>query len=155
MNKITSFTIDHNILEPGLYISKIDKDITTYDLRFKKPNTIFLDIDGIHTIEHLFATYVRNSIYKDSIIYVGPMGCRTGFYFIVRNNLIDDNNVIELLRNTFLFISNYEGEIPGNKKEECGNYLEHDLVKAKSYSLEYYNILKNIGLNDLKYKNKE
>lgn len=151
MEKIKSFTINHDTLEKGLYISRIDNDIITYDMRFVKPNTPpFLDNDGLHTLEHLFATYVRNSKYTDDIIYFGPMGCRTGFYFIVRDNMTHEE-VIKLIQETCLFVSEYNGEIPGIKKEECGNYLDHDLKKAKNYAYEYYNVIKNYTVEQLDY----
>ena len=151
MEKIKSFTINHDTLEKGLYISRIDNDIITYDMRFVKPNTPpFLDNDGLHTLEHLFATYVRNSKYTDDIIYFGPMGCRTGFYFIVRDNMTHEE-VIKLIQETCLFVSEYNGERPGIKKEECGNYLDHDLKKAKNYAYEYYNVIKHYTVEQLDY----
>ena len=152
MKKITSFTINHNTLEKGIYISRIDENIITYDLRFVKPNTPpYLENDGLHTFEHLFATYVRNSKYTDEIIYFGPMGCRTGFYFLVKNTFKTEET-IELIKETCLFISNFEGEIPGSKKEECGNYLDHDLSKAKEYAKEYYQVIKQYKVEELQYK---
>lgn len=152
MKKITSFTINHNTLEKGIYISRIDENIITYDLRFVKPNTPpYLENDGLHTFEHLFATYVRNSKYTDEIIYFGPMGCRTGFYFLVKDTFKKEET-IELIKETCLFISNFEGEIPGSKKEECGNYLDHDLSKAKEYAKEYYQVIKQYKVEELQYK---
>lgn len=145
MKKIESFKINHNTLEKGLYISRIDGDIITYDIRMKKPNNEendYLPNAGMHTIEHLFATYARNTQYSENIIYVGPMGCRTGFYFLVRDK-ISHSEVIKLLTDTFKFISEFQGEIPGSKKEECGNYKEHDLQSAKIIAKEMSEILKN------------
>ena len=151
MKKIKSFTINHDTLEKGLYISRIDDNIITYDMRFVKPNTPpYLDNDGLHTLEHLFATYVRNSKYTDDIVYFGPMGCRTGFYFIVRNNM-SHLDVIQLIQETCEFVYNFEGEIPGSKKEECGNYLDHDILKAKKYAFDYYQVLKNYKVEQLDY----
>lgn len=151
MKKITSFTINHDTLEKGIYISRIDENIITYDLRFVKPNTPpYLENAGLHTFEHLFATYVRNSKYTDEIIYFGPMGCRTGFYFLVKDSLTKEET-IELIKETCLFISNFEGEIPGSKKEECGNYLDHDLLKAKEYAKEYYQVIKEYKIEQLQY----
>ena len=130
MKKIKSFSVNHDTLEKGLYISRIDGDVISLDMRLVKPNTPpYLENDGLHTFEHLFATYVRNSKYSDNIIYFGPMGCRTGFYFLVRDS-INYNDIIKLVQETCLFISNYDDVIPGNKKEECGNYLDHDLDKV-------------------------
>ena len=144
LNKITSFSINHDTLEKGMYISRIDGDIITYDLRFVKPNVgPYLENDGLHTFEHLFATFVRNTKYSDLIIYFGPMGCRTGFYFVVRNELSHEL-AIKLVQDTCEFIKNFTGEIPGSKKEECGNYLDHDLNKAKRYAKEYLEIIKKL-----------
>lgn len=142
MNKITSFCINHDILEKGLYISRIDGDIITYDLRMVKPNVgPYLENAGLHTFEHLFATYVRNSKYSDAIIYAGPMGCRTGFYFLTRDS-ISKEEVISLLQDTCAFIASFEGAIPGAEKSaECGNYLDHDLAQAKAYGKAYGEVI--------------
>src|SRR5574344_925769 len=142
MNKIESFKVNHNTLEPGVYISRVDGDITTYDMRFIKPNTPpFLPNPVMHTIEHLFATYSRNSEFSENIIYFGPMGCRTGFYFLVRN--MSNADALELIKSTVKLCANHTGDIPGNSKEECGNYLEHDEKGAKEALDQYYNLLKN------------
>lgn len=139
-------------MEKGIYISRIDNDIITYDLRFVKPNVgPYLENDGLHTFEHLFATYVRNSKYSDEIIYFGPMGCRTGFYFVVRDSLSSDI-VIKLINETCEFISLFEGEIPGTKKVECGNYLDHDLLKARKYAKEYLEVINDYTVDRLNYK---
>ncbi len=131
MKTIQSFRINHDTLMPGLYTSRVDGDVVTYDLRFVHPNTPpFLDVAAMHTLEHLFATYVRNSVFEDNIIYFGPMGCRTGFYFLTRG--MSEEQVIALTRETLTFIADYEGDIPGATKRECGNYLEHDLAGAKA-----------------------
>ena len=130
MKKIASFTVDHTTLSEGMYISRKDGDITTYDIRMRKPNGgDYLDYKSMHTIEHLFATYARNTKYEENIIYVGPMGCRTGFYFLTRD--LPDEIALDIVLKSMEFISGYEGEIPGNSPVECGNYLEHDLEKAK------------------------
>ena len=111
MEKIASFKVNHDILKKGMYISRIDRDIVTYDVRMKEPNKgDYLKNAPMHTFEHLFATYVRNTKYADSIIYVGPMGCRTGFYFIVRDN-ISHSEAIDIMKNTFDFVIAFEGEI--------------------------------------------
>jgi S-ribosylhomocysteine lyase len=141
MKKIASFTVDHDKLKKGMYISRIDGDCITYDIRMKIPNGgDYLSASEAHTIEHLFATYARNSKYTDSVIYVGPMGCRTGFYMIMRDN-VSHSESIELVREVFEFISKFEGEIPGNKKKECGNYLDHDLPAARSSALDMCSVL--------------
>ena len=130
MKKIASFCVDHTKLKPGLYISRIDGDVVTYDIRMRKPNGgDYLQNPAMHTIEHLFATYARNSKFSDSIVYVGPMGCRTGFYLLVRDKMTHAD-VIRLLQETFAFIAGYQGEIPGTAEVECGNCREHDLEGA-------------------------
>lgn len=150
MERIKSFQIDHNTLMPGLYTSRVDGDVTTYDLRFIRPNTPpFLSTPSMHTIEHLFATYVRNSNWKDEIIYFGPMGCRTGFYFLVRH--IPPQNVIALVKEALDFIANFTGEIPGTTPSECGNYREHDLSAARRDAKTMLQILENWKENQLDY----
>lgn len=133
MKTIASFRINHDTLTPGLYTSRVDGDVVTYDVRFVCPNTPpYLEMRAVHTMEHLFATYVRNSAFEDNIIYFGPMGCRTGFYFLTRG--MSEQEVIDLTREALAFIAAYEGEIPGATKRECGNYLEHDLEGARAYA---------------------
>ena len=152
MKKIASFTVNHNILEKGIYISRIDGDIVTYDIRMKKPNNSdYLGNGELHTIEHLFATFARNSEFSDSVIYVGPMGCRTGFYLLLRDT-ISHEQAIGLVRDSFQFIADFEGAIPGSKKEECGNYLEHDLAGAKKTANDMLNVLENYSEKNLSYK---
>lgn len=150
MKRIESFEVDHNKLEPGLYLSRQDGDVDTYDLRFKKPNlNDYLDSAATHTIEHLFATYARNSEFADNIIYVGPMGCRTGFYLLVRD--LSAENVIKLAQKSMQFCAEFEGEIPGVSAVECGNFLEHNLILAKKYAKDYTKIIKNYSPGNLKY----
>ncbi len=150
MKKIKSFEVDHTKLEKGLYISRVDGDIVTYDLRMVKPNTPpFLDNDGLHTFEHLLATYLRNSAYSENIIYAGPMGCRTGFYILLRNLSSDDS--VLLIRNALKFIASYHGEIPGATAKECGNYLEHSLPKARRYAEDILNVTKYCNSENLHY----
>lgn len=152
MKKIASFTVNHNLLDKGMYISRIDGDIVTYDIRMKKPNGgDYLKNGAMHTFEHLFATYARNTKYAPSIIYVGPMGCRTGFYLLVRNTLSHQDS-IDLMKETFDFVKNYDGEIPGTKKEECGNYLEHDLQGAKEIAQDMAIVLKNWTVEKMIYE---
>lgn len=142
MQRIKSFDIDHNKLEPGLYVSRIDDDIVSYDVRFLKPNTPpFLTFAGIHTLEHLLATYLRNTQDKDKIVYVGPMGCRTGFYILTRDSL-SQPKFIELIKQAMYWVSQFNGEIPGTTAIECGNYLEHSLEDAKKYAANYYHVIK-------------
>jgi S-ribosylhomocysteine lyase len=149
---IQSFQVNHDKLTRGMYISRIDGDVVTYDLRMKVPNAgNYLANGALHTIEHIFATYVRSSELSDKIIYFGPMGCRTGFYFITRG--IDNETVINLVKKAFEFIAKFEGEIPGAKRWECGNYLDHDLEGAKKEAEEYLKVLKDVSIDTLKYKN--
>ena len=150
MKQIESFKINHDTLTEGLYISRTDGDIVTYDLRFVRPNTPpYLETAAMHTIEHLFATYVRSSVFEDKIIYFGPMGCRTGFYFLTRD--MKHSEVITLTRETLSVIANFTGAIPGATKIECVNYLEHDLEKAKEYAAKQAAVLKEWTVEDLQY----
>lgn len=140
MEKITSFTVDHDKIIPGIYVSRIDEDITTYDLRTKKPNNgDYMDNETMHSIEHLFATIIRNSKIKDNVIYFGPMGCQTGFYLLVRN--ANDNKVIEITLDILKKIVDFEGEIYGNSPKECGNYRSLNLEKAKKEAKKYLDTL--------------
>ena len=150
MDRIASFCVDHTKLLPGVYVSRIDGDITTYDLRVCKPNTEpVMENAPIHTIEHLFATYARNCKHKDSVIYFGPMGCRTGFYFLTRS--LDNQTVLDIIKSGFEFIMNYEGEIPGTTAAECGNYRDHDLDGAREVAKEYYDVIRDLTAEDMKY----
>lgn len=150
MERIASFEIDHTILPCGMYISRQDNDIITYDIRTRRPNKEeVMKNDAIHTVEHLFATYVRNSEYKDKIVYFGPMGCRTGFYFITRD--LEHSKAVELVKEAFKFISEYNGEIPGTSEVECGNYRDHDLEGAKQEAKLMVNTLKNWDETLLEY----
>jgi S-ribosylhomocysteine lyase len=151
MEKIESFKINHNTLKKGMYISRIDGDIVTYDIRMKLPNQgDFLSNAAMHSFEHLFATYARNTEFKDKIIYIGPMGCRTGFYFLVRNSL-SHSQALDILKNSLHFIKDFKGKIPGTNKEECGNYLEHDLDGAKAIALDMLEVLKNWNEENMYY----
>ena len=152
MKKIASFTVNHDILEKGMYTSRIDGDVVTYDIRMKKPNAgDFLNTGALHTFEHLFATYARNSRHADNVIYVGPMGCRTGFYFLVRD-AVSPAEAIALVQECFAFIRDFEGEIPGSKRWECGNYKEHDLPGAKAVAADMVTVLKDWTEEMLRYK---
>ena len=143
MKTIASFTVDHDKLEKGMYVSRVDGDVVTYDIRMVKPNGgVYLPNPAIHTFEHLFATYVRNSVFSDQIIYVGPMGCRTGFYFLTRDSMSGEQ-AIALVRECFAFIAAFEGKIPGSERKECGNYLEHDLPGAKAVAADMCQVLEH------------
>ncbi len=150
MKRIASFEVDHNTLTEGVYLSRKDGDVTTWDIRFVKPNTPpFLEMPAVHTIEHLFATFVRNSTFSDHIIYFGPMGCRTGFYFLTRD--MEDADVLTLIKDTLAFIAAFEGEIPGVSAVECGNWKEHDLATAKRYATEMAEKLREKTAADMRY----
>lgn len=152
MKRIASFTVNHDTLEKGMYISRIDGDVVTYDIRMKKPNAgDYLTASSAHTIEHLFATYARNGEYADKILYVGPMGCRTGFYLLVRDTLAH-RQAIELVRQSMAFVRDFTGEIPGNTRIECGNYLDHDLDGAKKVATDMCKVLETWSETDLQYK---
>ena len=141
MKKITSFTIDHDKLEPGIYVSRVDGDITTYDLRTRKPNCgEYMDTTTAHSVEHMFATLVRNSEIAEDVIYFGPMGCRTGFYLVVRN--AENNRILEITKRILRDIIAHEGEVYGASRKECGNYLDLDLQKAKNECSLYLKDLK-------------
>ena len=149
MQRITSFEVDHTKITEGVYISRIDGDITTYDMRTRKPNCgDYMDSVTMHTLEHMFATYVRFSNKGENIIYFGPMGCRTGFYLLVRN--MTNEEVLELTKETLKQIIAHEGEVFGASRKECGNYRELDLESAKKECREYLKNLEN--WNDFNYK---
>ena len=152
MEKIKSFQVDHRTIDPGVYISRVDGDITTYDLRTRKPNTAdLMDHVTMHSAEHMFATMVRSSALKDDVIYFGPMGCQTGFYLLIRN--ADNQQVIDTIKKVLQDIVSYDGEMPGNSEIECGNYRSLDLSSAKEECASYLEKIKNIGVQDLQYKN--
>ena len=152
MKKIASFTVDHDILEKGMYVSRIDRNCITYDIRMKKPNEgDYLSTGGMHSIEHLFATYARNSSFSDSIIYVGPMGCRTGFYLVAYDDM-SGKEAIRLVKEAMTFIRDFKGEMPGGKRKECGNYLDHDVAEAKRVAEDMLEVLKDYTEDDLKYR---
>ncbi len=149
MEKITSFTVDHTKLEPGIYVSRKDGDIVTYDLRMRKPNTdSLLSNSQMHSFEHMLATYMRNSDLSDKVIYVGPMGCQTGFYVLVR---MDDNErFLALIKDCLEKIINHDGEMFGASAVECGNYKNLSVSEAKAEAEKYLNIL-NSGKNTFVY----
>ncbi len=141
MEKIASFTVNHLNLLSGLYVSRRDEcngvTVTTFDLRVTAPNREpVMDNPALHTIEHLGATYLRNCVQKDKVVYFGPMGCRTGFYLVMFGNL-QSADVYDLVLDTCNFILNFQGEIPGAKPSECGNYSEQNLDMAKYYIERY------------------
>lgn len=150
MEKIASFQVDHTKFSTGMYISRIDDDIVTYDIRMVKPNGgVYISSPSLHTIEHLFATYARNSEFGRNIVYVGPMGCRTGFYLLTRG--ISHEDAIKLVREAYTFIADFTGEIPGCSAVECGNYLEHDLESARRDVLPLLDAIKDYTVDMLDY----
>ena len=144
MDKIASFTVNHLDLIPGVYVSRKDyvgkEVLTTFDLRMTAPNREpVMNTDELHTIEHLAATYLRNNDeWKEKVIYFGPMGCRTGCYLILAGDY-ESKDVVGLVRDTFSFIADYEGEIPGAAAKDCGNYLDQNLPMAKYLAKKYLN----------------
>ena len=153
MKKIPSFTIDHTRLNRGIYVSRqdfvADEVITTFDVRMKLPNREpALHQGAIHTIEHLAATFLRNHpVWKDRIVYWGPMGCLTGNYLIVKGDLTS-RDILPLMQETFLFIANYEGEIPGATERDCGNYILQDLAMARYEAKKYLDETLNCATDD-------
>ena len=131
MERIASFCVDHTKLDRGMYLSRQDGDVLTWDIRMKKPNQgDYLSTAAAHTLEHLFATYARNSAFQDGVIYVGPMGCRTGFYLLTRG--LTPAQALELTVESFRFMAAFEGAVPGASEVECGNYRDMDLPAAKA-----------------------
>ena len=156
MEKITSFTIDHIRLQPGLYVSRKDpvgdEIVTTFDLRLTSPNEEpVLNTAEIHTIEHLAATYLRNEPqWKERVLYFGPMGCRTGFYLLLKGSFCS-RDILSLVISCFRFIGNFEGEVPGASARDCGNYLDMNLPMARFWGNKYANILENATEDRLNY----
>lgn len=160
MEKIESFKVNHELLKRGLYVSRKDYDndtneviATTFDIRIKEPNREpVINIAELHTIEHLGATFLRNHpIYKKETIYFGPMGCRTGFYVILKGDL-DSKSIVEIMKEMFKFIADYEGEVPGADAISCGNYLDQNLPMAKYEAKKFYDeVLINIKEENLVY----
>ena len=140
VQKIASFQVDHTKLKPGLYVSRIDGDITTYDMRMRTPNAgDYLDDVAMHTFEHMLATFVRSGSIGEDIIYAGPMGCRTGFYLLVRNAVNEE--VWKELKRVMAEIISYEGPVFGQSAVECGNYKCLELSTAKREAKNYLEIL--------------
>ena len=149
MEKITSFTIDHIKLQPGLYVSRKDKvgseTVATFDLRLTKPNDEpVMNIAEVHTMEHLAATFLRNEpVWKEKVLYFGPMGCRTGFYLLLAGDY-ESKDVVSLVHACFCFIRDYRGEVPGASAKDCGNYLDMNLPMANYWGAKYAALLETI-----------
>lgn len=157
MEKIASFTIDHTRLLPGLYVSRKDNIngniITTFDIRMTRPNyEPVMNTAEVHTIEHLAATFLRNhEEYKEQVVYFGPMGCRTGFYLILAGDYASAD-IVPLIKELYIFMAEYEGEVPGASARDCGNYLDMNLNMAKYLSRKYLDeVLDNISSERLIY----
>ena len=153
MERIASFTVDHTKLRPGMYLSRRDGNVVTYDLRFKVPNSgDLLSNAQLHSSEHLFATLLRNSEQKDAVLYFGPMGCQTGFYLLVDGSRIDHAGAIALVQETCRRGAEYAGEMPGKSAEECGNYRNLDLALAKELCAEYGSLIRDWNEEKLRYE---
>lgn len=157
MEKITSFTIDHLKLVPGLYVSRKDNvnghTVTTFDIRMTSPNDEpVMNTAEMHTIEHLAATFLRNhAVYQDKVLYFGPMGCRTGFYLLLSDDY-ESRDIVPLMKEMFTFIAKFEGDVPGASAKDCGNYLDMNLPMAKYLAKKYLdNVLENITDRQLIY----
>lgn len=157
MNKIPSFTINHEKLLRGIYVSRKDEvggdTVTTFDIRMKEPNREpALHPGALHTIEHLAATYLRNDPeWRDRIVYWGPMGCLTGNYLLMRGNL-EPQDILDLMRRTFAFIADFDGDVPGAAPRDCGNYLLHDLPIARLEARKYLTeVLERMEEENMKY----
>ena len=152
MERIASFTVDHTTLLPGLYLSRRDGDIVTFDLRFKKPNTgDLLTNSEMHSAEHLIATLLRNSPEKEAVIYFGPMGCQTGFYFLFDNRLLSCEGAIDLLKEVFAAAADFQGEMPGKSPAECGNYINLDVETGRRVCRFYADLIQDWTVEKLAY----
>ncbi|MBQ4066361.1 MAG: S-ribosylhomocysteine lyase [Clostridia bacterium] len=153
MSRITSFSVDHDFIVPGMYVSRIDGDITTYDLRTRKPNADdFMDSLTMHSVEHMLATFARNSALSNKVIYFGPMGCRTGFYLLMRDTTNEE--AYELVKDILKKTVDHDGEMFGAARKECGNYRELSLESAKAECARYLKALlerEKLGKADFKY----
>ena len=153
MKKIASFTVDHLRLVPGVYVSRVDQvagnPITTFDLRMTRPNKEpVMNTAEVHTIEHLAATFLRNHpVWKDRIVYWGPMGCLTGNYLLVKGDLTS-KDILPLMKETFEFVANFEGEVPGTTARDCGTYLLHDLPMARYEARKYVEETLNLATEE-------
>ena len=148
--RIASFDVNHMTLNPGIYISRIDDNIVTYDIRTCKPNTgKLMSNSEMHSVEHLFATYIRNSTIGSRVIYFGPMGCQTGYYLLIRDS--NHEETVNIIKSILLDIAQNADIMSGYSAEECGNYLNLDLELAKKACLEYYKLFENVSAETLNY----
>ena len=155
MERIASFSVDHDVLVPGLYLSRRDGHVVTYDLRFKKPNTGDLLTNAeMHSVEHIIATALRNSAQKDAVIYFGPMGCQTGFYFLFDGDQLTDERAINLLKSAFATGAAWGGPMPGKSAPECGNYINLDTALARKECAFYRDVIRDWTVEKLVYPEK-
>lgn len=155
MERIASFTVDHTVLVPGLYLSRRDGTTVTFDLRFKKPNTgDLLSNAELHSVEHVIATLLRNSPQKDAVIYFGPMGCQTGFYFLFDGEKLSNANAIRLLQRVFTAAAKFDGAMPGASARECGNYRNLDVELARRCCAYYADVIVDWSEEKLVYPEK-
>ncbi len=152
MKQIASFMVDHTVLKPGLYLSREDGSVITYDLRFKVPNSgDLLSNAEMHSVEHVIATLLRNSPQQDAVIYFGPMGCQTGFYFLFDGARLSHDQAIDLLRGVFEAGADFEGPMPGASAVECGNYRNLDLDLARDQCRYYAGVIRDWNRDRLSY----
>ena len=155
MERIASFTVDHTVLVPGLYLSRRDGTTVTFDLRFKKPNTgDLLSNAELHSVEHVIATLLRNSPQKDAVIYFGPMGCQTGFYFLFDGEKLSNANAVRLLQRVFTAAAKFDGAMPGSSARECGNYRNLDVELARRCCAYYADVIADWSEEKLVYPEK-
>lgn len=155
MERIASFTADHTVLVPGLYLSRRDGTTVTFDLRFKKPNTgDLLSNAELHSVEHVIATLLRNSPQKDAVIYFGPMGCQTGFYFLFDGEKLSNANAVRLLQRVFTAAAKFDGAMPGASARECGNYRNLDVELARRCCAYYADVIADWSEEKLVYPEK-
>ena len=155
MERIASFTVDHTVLVPGLYLSRRDGTTVTFDLRFKKPNTgDLLSNAELHSVEHVIATLLRNSPQKDAVIYFGPMGCKTGFYFLFDGEKLSNANAVRLLQRVFTAAAKFDGAMPGASARECGNYRNLDVELARRCCAYYADVIADWSEEKLVYPEK-
>lgn len=151
VERITSFTVDHDLLEPGIYVSRVDGDVTTYDLRTRKPNAgHYMDNLTMHSVEHMFATLIRNSELKEDVVYFGPMGCQTGFYLLIRS--AEHQRVLSVVKQVLREILAYEGPVFGASQKECGNWRNLSLESAKAECRAYLEVLERNPDIDFQYR---
>ena len=152
MERIASFTVDHTVLVPGLYLSRRDGNVVTFDLRFKRPNTgQLLSNSQMHSVEHLIATLLRNSEQKDAVIYFGPMGCQTGFFFLFDERKLTLEGAVALMKKAFAEAAAFEGEMPGKSPIECGNYINLDVETGRAVCRWYSELIRDWTVERLSY----